>query len=241
MKPIGRPRLITQEEEENLAHCSKAKPFKVAKIRKSELALPVSLQTVRRRLREANLGGKRAARKQLLTPCNMMDRLGFAYQHRNWNALDWSTVIFSDEKMFSSDGTGNVWVHRPKGHRDDSRYVLQKRKSGRFSIGIWGWITAAGPGQLVRIEGNLTAIQYIDILKNSLLPALHLLFGDSIMTFMQDKSPIHMARVTSNWLAEQQHLRTMDWPARAADLNPIENLWADMVRDSYDVRTADDL
>lgn len=40
------------------------------------------------RLRESDLGGRRAAKKELLTARNMIDRIGFAYQYAHWNNRD---------------------------------------------------------------------------------------------------------------------------------------------------------
>lgn len=65
----------------------------------------------------------------------MIDRLGFAYQYQHLNNSDWQSTIFSDEKCFTIDNFGEVWVHRPIGKRHDSPYVVSKRKSGRFSVG----------------------------------------------------------------------------------------------------------
>lgn len=85
-------------------------------------------------------------------------------------------------------------------------------------------MSAAGPGELVRIDGNLTASQYVDILENACIPSVHALFGDAV-SFVHDRSPIHTSWLAKNWLVHQSTLRELNWPARAPDLNPIENLW----------------
>lgn len=240
-KPTGRPRLTNPDQDETLNERSTNNPFTSAKVLKAELELPVSLNTVRRRLRESDLGGRRAVKKELLTARNMIDRIGFSYQYAHWNNRDWSSVIFTDEKIFCSEGSGDIWVHRPRGKRFDSRYIYPKRTSGRFSIGVWGWMTAAGPSELLRIDGHLNATKYIDILENSLLPALQMLFGEAVLYFVHDKSPIHMSLATTNWLDQQEKLNAIPWPAKGADMNPIENLWANLTSDPILATTPDEL
>ena len=99
-----------------------------------------------------------------------------------------------------------------------------------------------GAGELVRIRGWLRAPQYINILENHLLPQARAHFDQRPWRFVQDRSPIHTSHAVTNWL--QQNVNTLPWPSRAADLNPIENVWADMVRmmgDQLDVASEDEL
>lgn len=51
------------------------------------------------------------------------------------------------------------------------------------------------------------------------------------MFFVQDLSPIHTAIAVRNWFIRHPQIQLLPWPPKGADLNPIENLWADMVRD----------
>jgi hypothetical protein len=43
--------------------------------------------------------------------------------------------------------------------------------------------------------------------------------------FMQDNASAHIAAETVDFLS-RHHIPVLDWPPKAPDLNPIENLWA---------------
>ena len=47
---------------------------------------------------------------------------------------------------------------------------------------------------------------------------------------MQDNSPIHKARIVTQWFEEQQNITLLHWPSKGCDLNPIENVWGNIVR-----------
>jgi hypothetical protein len=53
------------------------------------------------------------------------------------------------------------------------------------------------------------------------------------MKFIQDKSPIHQSKKIEDWLADHEdEIELLPWPPKGADLNPIENVWGDIVKDS---------
>ncbi|CAJ1053421.1 hypothetical protein NFI96_000349 [Xyrichtys novacula] len=70
-----------------------------------QAGVSVSARTVRRRLLEAGLVSRRAAKKPLLSRKNIKDRLIFCKKYRDWTAEDWGKVIFSDESPFRFFGT----------------------------------------------------------------------------------------------------------------------------------------
>ncbi|GFS13645.1 transposable element Tcb2 transposase [Elysia marginata] len=87
---------------------------------------------------------------------------------------------------------------------------------------VWGGITAAGKTPLVTVHGNLTARRYIDeILRPHVVPAIH----NQGLTFMQDNAPAHRARITNQFLYENNIPVLHPWPPYSPDMNPIEHLW----------------
>ena len=66
----------------------------------------VSIETVRHRLIEAVLAGRRPAVKKDLTDVRKEQRLKFAIEHIHYGLDFWRKVIWSDEKTFSSDAHG---------------------------------------------------------------------------------------------------------------------------------------
>lgn len=53
-------------------------------------------------------------------------------------------------------------------------------------------------------------------------------FEDPIR-FVQDLSPIHTSNVVKEWFEEHPEFELLPWPPKGADLNPIENVWSEMV------------
>jgi hypothetical protein len=95
-------------------------------------------------------------------------------------------------------------------------------------------MSAEGAGFLHRIDGRLTSKQYIRILEDSLVPYAWARFGptsDDPVPFFQDLSPIHQSYVVQDWFEDEgKEFELLPWPPKGADINPIENVWAEMVR-----------
>lgn len=108
-----RPRSTTRQEDERIASAAFDQPsITAAKIR-GQLGLQVSLRTIRRRLHDAGLRSRIACQKPLLTSRHKEQRVAFAEAHRDWDASDWASVIFTDESTFTSEWDQQKRVWRP--------------------------------------------------------------------------------------------------------------------------------
>ncbi len=85
----------------------------------------------------------------------------------------WKHVLWPDEtkiNLFGSDGVKCVW--RQSGEEYKDKCVLPTFKHGCGSVMVWGYMSAAGTGELQFIEGTMNANMYCDILKQSMIPSL---------------------------------------------------------------------
>lgn len=136
-----------------------------------------------------------------------------------------------------------MFAYRENGTRFEENHVQIKDRSGRKTVAVWAWMTASGAGDFVRINGKLDSEKYLAILGDVLLPSIHQRFGRK-MKFIQDKSPIHESTKIKDWLADHAgEIELLPWPPKGADLNPIENVWGDMVKESefFRLRSPDEV
>ena len=80
------------------------------------------------------------------------------------------------------------------------------------------------------VDGHLYELQYQHILQNVLVPSVRMLYPEGIFHLQQDHSSIHDSRVDQEWLLGQADVQLLDWPPRAPDMNPIENMWSEVKR-----------
>lgn len=228
-KKTGRPRKTTSVMDTLIFVTSYTNPFISSTEIIHTLGLPVKKNTVIRRLKEKGLNSYRPAIKEKLTSAHIQSRLEFAERYRNWTFENWKQVVFTDEKVFSTFGNGHnrVWRTKRK-NRFDKKYLNIIQRSGRKSIPVWACICATeGHNHIYYIRnGNLTGVHYRNRILWNFIPA----FENANLTFMHDRSPIHTSHVAINYLHNTRNINILDWPAKAPDLNPIENLWAEMER-----------
>lgn len=228
----GGQRISNEEQNYALVNFLREHPFESAVRAKDVTQFPGSIWSARRRIKENGLKCSAAAKKPALSQINKERRLHFANEYIHRNQDFWNSVIFTDEKNFQSCYKGKIRVYRPPNCRFEENFVQQDRTSGRFSVNVWGWISADGLGICHKIDERLTGNVYRDILENIMLPSVTERFQENNFVFQHDNCPAHTARVVREWF-NGQNFEVLPWPAKSPDLNPIENIWGYIVKKLY--------
>lgn len=243
----GRPRATNDADDASIYEASVSDPFKTAVDIKREFDLACHLDTVRNRLKAKGLKCRVPARKPALTREHRLGRHAFASTHRHWDVGAWHRVVFSDEKIFRSSSRGALRVYRPRGasNRFDEAYLVPssnpvERKS-KFNIQVW--MAFGGRGSVRVLHRVLQETLESEYYTSNILPLLAPTLRDEDLpseprrlVYMQDWSSIHNSIKSRRWLHENNVRVLWDYPKKAPDLNPVENVWAMIVR-SIEKRT----
>ena len=225
----GRPRCTDEAMDTAIAFVPHVEPFATPRQLKRKLQLDVSVDTIDRRLIEAGLPGRVSRHVFQLTDDHKRQRLSFAHGYERWTEDDWSRTIFADIKTFRGVGrSGQVWVRRPVGEAANPEYSVA-HKPHPISVSAWGCFSAHGPGYMAMFEGSMTAVGLRDIFRDYLLPTVKEHFGEGTLWWLlHDNDPgRHKSKVLKSWML-RNYVRPLDFPPYSPDLNPIENLWAEM-------------
>ena len=155
-------------------------------------------------------------------------RLTFAKTYIYKDNSFWNRVIFSDESkfnIFGSDCQNYVW--RKPNTELEIRHLHQTVKHGSGSVMVWGCMTPSGTGNLIFIDGILDKYRYLNIFKNSLKESACKLGLFEDFHFQHDNDPKHTARIVKELIVCNTPHILITLP-RSPDINPIENLWAEI-------------
>lgn len=164
----------------------------------------------------------RPRRRPLLTHQHTQQRLQWARLYLG-NNFDWSTALFSDEKVWYIDGPDL----RPRVWQDtrDPPLILPRTGQRNQSIHIWGAFSMHYTPYLVVLPHGMDSTSYCTALETVLVTKRK----TRQYVLFQDRHPVHQSAQTQKWLSDHS-ITTVSFPPKSADINPIENLWAQLNR-----------
>ena len=117
-------------------------------------------------LDRAELNGRVARKKPLLKEKNKQTSLVFTKRHDRDSPNIWKKVLWSDETKIELFGhQGNCYVWRKPNTSHHPKDTIPTVKHGGGSIMLWGCLSPARTGKLVRIEGMMDGAKYREILE----------------------------------------------------------------------------
>ena len=125
----------------------------------------------------------------------------------------WKRVLWTDESKFEFFGCKQRFrVWRKTGEELQDRHLQKTVKHGGGNIMVWGCFSWAGVGQLIKIDGIMTADTYIDILRENLEVSLIQLGLENSFILQQDNDPKHTAKKTKKFLKLYLYQKPcLDW------------------------------
>lgn len=232
-KSTGRPRISSVRQDRVLYNLSRRNRFKSASTLREEWAhqanVRASRATVNLRLIQGGYRARRPVKTPKLTARHRRARFAWAQQHQNLTVAHWQHVVFADESrflVFPVDGRARV--RRLAGEALLDQCTQDRVTGGGGSVHVWAAFCAHGRSRLVVLDQNVTAVRYMEILDQHLLPWARRLFGNNFR-FQDDNAPAHRGRVVRDFL-EQEAINVLYQPSLSPDCNPIEHLWDELGR-----------
>lgn len=232
----GRPRISNHQQIKKIV-LKRLQRNSRRSLRKTASELAVNRETLRRIVK--NELGMHAYKRQKVHFLNdKMKKIRHArckLLRQRAAETDFSTWVFSDEKLFTLQEPHNhqndrIWQQSLQEAKSDVRFV--QRRQGAESLMVWGGIHQNGLIPLVFINKGVKINQKVyqeEILEAVLKPWAQNSFSGRHWTFQQDSAPAHRARTTVDWLTANcpAFISPQEWPPYSPDLNPMDySVWS---------------
>jgi transposase len=224
----GRPPLTSTDTNELIVSLAQEVCFITPKEIRTDVHLDVSARTVRRRLDDAGLFGRVARISFPFTQEHINKRLAFAHKYGDWDKPQWEKVLFTDETYIILGGNGQVWVQRPEDSALLSQYMIE-RSTHADQIGFWGCFSAQGIGTSRLYDHTMDSRFLTDTYNQYMRTHARRTWPSGPWYLLQDNAPSHTSVETKAWL-HNNGITCIEFPPHSPDLNPIENLWAQLKR-----------
>jgi len=73
------------------------------------------------------------------------------------------------------------------------------------SVMIWTAMSWYYAGPIIKLNGRITAFDYVDILDHQLHPMVQMLLPNNDAIFKDNNSPLHTARSVPSWFEEHEN------------------------------------
>lgn len=220
-KPIRKARYsLTAQKVYKVLNYFVSNPFNSYKECIRDLKLAVSPNTVAKVLTRNGIKNYVACSKQFLSIQNQIKRLRFAlkYQHLTWQ---WARVVAMDEKTVQTYANGKVMVKRRVNERYDvDKIVTPEVQNTKNKVNLVGLISCGGPNMIYSVPTKLNGSHFKQLMSTKVKP---LLGGKTIL---MDNAKIHGDGI--KYLRKSGVRVIIDYPPKSGDLNPIENIWAEL-------------
>lgn len=228
----GRRRRLSSSAAAAITAAATEQPFdSTPRQLRAKMKLNVSRRTIRRRLNDDGILGRKARHSYILNENTIRARLSFAHGYSNWTADDWMKVLFSDEKIFTLGPHGTVWVQRPASQAWNHKYCYELESHPK-GVNFWCCFSGRGTGGCELFQYNNTGAMTKGILDYHLINSARKFYNvdaAELWWLLWDNSPIHKSQPVTQWL-HSHGVHSMELPPYSPDLNPTENVFNDLAR-----------